>query len=127
MKWFIAALTGLVSALTGTAGGAITVPILKAFNVPLKKCIAIASATGLVVGLVGSAGFVFHGLNIPDRPHYSWGYVSLLVFFAMAPTVFVGASLGAKASNQCSERLINRAFVLLLLIIAANMLYKLLS
>ena len=100
-------------------------PILKAFSVPLKQGIALASATGLVIGLVGTAGFVFHGLNVPDRPHYSWGYVSLLVFCAMSPTVFLGASLGARVSNQCSERIIKRAFVLLMMIIAVNMLVKL--
>ena len=125
LKVFIASLIGMVSALTGTAGGSVTMPVLKAFNVPLKKGVAMASATGLVVGLVGTAGFVYHGLDVPDRPDYSWGYISLMVLFAMLPTVFFGASLGARATNRCSERLIKRIFILLMLIIAANMLFKL--
>ena len=124
-KVFVAALIGMVSALTGTAGGSVTMPVLKAFSVPLKKGIAMASASGLVVGLVGTAGFVYHGLDVPNRPDYSWGYISLMVFFAMLPTVFFGASLGARASNQCSERLIKYAFICLMLVVAANMIYKL--
>lgn len=125
LKWLIATFIGVVSALTGTAGGAITSPVLKAFNVPLKKAIAMASASGLVVGLVGSVGFIFHGLYVPGRPHYSWGYINLIVFFAMLPTVFFGASLGARVNNRCSDRFIKRTFILLLLVIAANMLFKL--
>lgn len=125
VKGLTSSLIGLVSTLTGTAGGAITMPILKAFSVPLKKGIAMASATGLIIGLVGTAGFVFHGLDIPDRPHYSWGYINLMVFCAMTPTVFLGAFLGARVSNQCPERLIKYAFIVLLLIIAANMIFKL--
>lgn len=125
VKALIASFIGVLSTLTGTAGGAITMPILKAFSMPLKKGIALASATGLIIGLVGTAGFVFHGLDIPDRPHYSWGYINLIVFAAMTPTVFLGAFLGARVSNQCSERLIKYAFIVLLVVIAGNMIFKL--
>ena len=125
LKVLIASFIGMISALTGTAGGAITTPVLKAYSFPLKKAIALASATGLIVGLVGSVGYVFHGLDVPGRPHYSLGYISLFVFFSMMPTIFLGASLGARVNNQCSDNLIRRAFVLLMLVIAANMLYKL--
>ncbi len=127
LKGFIAMLIGLASALTGTAGGAITTPVLKACSFPLKKAIAMSSATGLVVGVVGTAGYVYHGLAVVGRPHLSWGYVSLLVFFAMTPTIFFGASFGARMNNQCSDTTLRIAFIILLSVIAVNMFYKLLA
>lgn len=127
IKALISMSIGLASALTGTAGGALTTPALKAFSVPLKKAIGTASATGLVIGLVSTIGFVIHGWSIPDLPHFSFGYVNLVVFFAMLPSIFWGASLGAKINNRLDDRIVQRTFALLMLAVAANFIYKLIS
>lgn len=125
LRFLAGAGIGLISALTGTGGGALTTPALTMFAIPLKKAIAIASATGLVIGLVSTTGFVYHGLGSPSRPPASLGYVDLVVFAAMAPTVFVGASAGARISNRLSDLSIRRGFIVLLCIVAATMIHKL--
>jgi uncharacterized protein len=125
VKALISMSIGLASALTGTAGGALTTPALKVCSMPLKKAIGTASATGLVIGLVSTIGFVIHGWNIPDRTHFSFGYVNLVVFFAMLPSIFWGASLGARINNRLDDRIVKRAFALLMLTVAANFIFKL--
>lgn len=123
----LAALVGLISTLTGTGGGAVSTPSLKAFGMPLKKAVATASATGLVVGVVASIGYIYQGMGMPDRPPHSWGYVDMLVFAGMVPTIFVGAPLGAKFNNHLDETHLKYAYGVFLLVVAGDMLYKLVA
>ena len=92
---------------------------------PLKKVVAIASATGLVIGLVGTVGLVASGWNAPNRPAYSLGYVDLVVVFAMAPTIFIGAPLGAKLNNQLDDKVLKLLYACFLLVAACDLIYKL--
>ncbi len=126
-KAFVAIVIGMISALTGTGGGALTTPVLKMFSVPLKKAIAVASATGLVIGVISTVGFVLHGWSLPNAPRYSFGYVNLFVFFSMTPTVFLGASAGARLNNCLSDRMIKCSYIVLLVVVAANVTYRLVS
>ncbi len=126
-KIALATLIGLASTLTGTGGGALTTPSLKAFCMPLKKAVAIASATGLVVGVVAALGYVWQGQGVPDRPPYSLGYVSLLVFAGMLPTIFIGAPLGAKFNNRLNDTALKYTYAAFLLIVSADMIFKLMD
>lgn len=127
VKIVLASLIGLGATLTGTGGGALVTPSLKAFCMPLKKAVAIASATGLVVGVVAAIGYVWQGQGAPDRPPHSLGYVSLLVFAGMLPTIFIGAPLGVKVNNRLDDTTLKYTYAAFLIIAAANMLYKLLA
>ena len=118
---------GLVATLTGTGGGAIATPLLKASSMPLKKAIAIASATGLVVGILGTAGYIINGWNIADRPRPSLGYVDLSVFVCMAPTVLFGAPLGARLNNQLPTKTLQFVYAIFLVVVACDMTLKLIS
>ncbi len=126
VKFALAALIGLASALTGTGGGALTTPSLKAFSVPLKKAVATASATGLVVGVIGAIGYVLQGWNTANRPAHSLGYVDSVVFLGMLPTILIGAPLGARLNNHLSETSLKYLYAAFLLIAAGNLIYKLL-
>lgn len=124
-KIIMATLIGLAALLTGTGGGALTTPSLRACSMPLKKAVAIASATGLVVGGIGTIGFIISGWNTPSRPEMSLGYVDLPIFFAMLPTIFIGAPLGAKVNNRIDDQLLKRVYAVFLLAVAADLIYKL--
>jgi uncharacterized membrane protein YfcA len=126
-KLSVSAVIGCCSALTGTAGGALTTPALKAFTYPFKKAIAIASATGLVIGVVASIGVIIHGWGAVGRPEYSLGYIDLIVFVAMLPMILVAAPLGAETSNAVSQKWLKWMYTLLLFVIAANMTYHMLG
>ena len=127
VKILLAAIVGLASTLTGTGGGALTTSSLKAYSVPLKKAIATSSATGLAVGVVGTIGYVWQGLAAPDRPAYSIGYVSILVFCGMLPTIFIGAPLGVKVNNRLEDNTLKYTFTAFLFLVAADMIYKLMT
>ncbi len=117
----VAAGIGCSAALTGTAGGAITTPVLKAFSTPLRNASAIGIAGGLVVGLVSSGGAIFNGWETPGRPAYSLGYIDLPIFLAMLPTSMLGAPFGVKIGNALSKVWMQRLYALLLFVVAVDM------
>lgn len=121
----LGALVGAFAALTGTGGGAIAGPTLKAFGVPLTKAIAAASATGLVVGVVATIAMIAHGWSVPGRPTGSLGYVDLVIFAAMLPTTLIGTPLGVKASNALPPKVLGLIYTVLLFVTAAYVIAKL--
>jgi len=116
---------GGFAALTGTGGGAIAGPTLKAFSVPLKQAIATASATGLVVGTVATIAMVIQGWSFPGRPSPALGYVDVIVFCAMLPTTLIGTPLGVKVNQALPQRVLRVIYTILLFVIAAYVISKL--
>lgn len=127
VKLAVAAAIGVLAALTGTGGGALTTPALQAFSVQLQRAIAIASAGGLVTGSVATIGAVVNGWHVRDLPAYSLGYVDLAVLAAMMPTILIAAPLGVRAGHRLSETWLHRIYTALLFVIAFDLVRKLLG
>jgi len=125
VKLGVAAAIGCVSALTGTGGGTMTTPVLKAFSVKMEPAIAIASATGLVTGTVATIGAIVSGWHAADLPNHSLGYVDLAIFAAMMPTIMIAAPIGVRVGKTLSEVWLQRIYTVLLFVIAADLLRKL--
>ena len=127
VKLGLAAAIGGLAALTGTGGGTLTTPALQAFSMRLETAIATASATGLVTGVVATAGAVVSGWHVRDLPAYSLGYVDLAIFVAMMPTILIAAPIGVRAGHWLSETWLRRVYTVLLFVIAADLIHKLMS
>lgn len=121
LKIAIAAVIGLGAALTGTAGSTFTTPAMKAFEMPLHKAIALASATGVVTGLVATAGAIIEGWNVAGRPSHSLGFVDLAIFASMAPTSLAGAALGVRTANRLSQQVLKLGYTIVVFAMAADM------
>jgi len=115
---------GLVATLTGTSGGTLTTPILTALKVPLAKAIAISSATGLVTGPVAAVGAVISGWNARDLPDYSLGYVDMVVFLVMMPTVMISAPWGVEMSHRMNGRALQLTYAFLLVVVGFDLLRR---
>jgi uncharacterized membrane protein YfcA len=126
-KLSIAAVIGAASTLTGTAGGAFTTPALTAFGVPLRRALATASATGLVTGVIGTAGAIVSGWNVVHLSVPSLGYVDGAAWAAMTPGIMLGAPLGVRAAAGLRKDSLKRTFSLLLFCIAADMALRMLG
>jgi len=114
----------LIAAMTGTAGGTLTTPILSAFNMNLERAMAIAAATGLVTGTVGAIGGIIGGWNAKDLPAYSLGYVDVAIFLVMVPTVMISAPIGVSVGHKMSKRTLQLSYALLLIVIGLDLLRR---
>ncbi len=117
---------GTVSSMVGITGGVLTTPSLTALGLPIHRCVAISAAGGVAIALVGAAGSIVSGLGAPGRGAFALGYVDVLAVAIMTPAVLVSAPLGVRVANRLSQKHLQRAFGLLMLVVAADLIRGLL-
>ncbi len=112
---------GGFSVVMGIGGGTLSVPILSAFAVPIRRAVGTAAALGLVIGLPGAIGFIAAGLDVPNRPPGSLGYANLIGFALIVPATMLMAPVGARLAHTLSPPLLRKAFALFLFLTALRM------
>ncbi len=118
----ISYVTGFFSALMGIGGGTLSVPLLVAFSVEVRRAVGTASSFGILIAVPAVIGFVFAGWSVPDRPPLSLGYVNLPAAAIILPFTVGFAPVGAKIAHTVDPKWIKRAFALFLGITALRML-----
>ncbi|MFB0979475.1 MAG: sulfite exporter TauE/SafE family protein [Alteromonadaceae bacterium] len=113
--------TGILASLMGIAGGAILVPILSYFKVPLRQAIGVATVSGMVVAIFGVAGYVIAGFGKVNLPEFSIGYVYLPALLGIILTSSFFAPVGVKAATKLPVRTIKKAFAIFLMLVAVKM------
>lgn len=120
-RWSIAAFIGALSVTLGISGGAFTTPTLVAMTYPLRKAIAVSTATALSVASVGAVGSLVNGFGSNNLPKFSIGYIDVLAVAVMTPAVLLTSPMGVRVGNRMSKDLLTRIFAIFLMIIAADM------
>jgi uncharacterized membrane protein YfcA len=121
----VSAVVGTVSALMGIGGGALHVPYLSWCGVPLKQSIATAASIGFPLALASTLGFIVTGLDEPNLPPHSLGYINLPAFAGVVGASVLFAPLGARLAHRLPDRFLKRTFALFLFILALRMAYDL--
>ncbi|HFB66053.1 MAG TPA: sulfite exporter TauE/SafE family protein [Aeromonadales bacterium] len=114
------AIISTISALVGIGGGSLTVPYLSFWNTKMAKAVGTSSAIGLPLSISGTVGFIIAGLQIPDRPAYSLGYVYLPAFLGIVLVSSFTAQLGARLVLKLSSKILTRIFASFLIIIGLD-------
>ena len=115
--------TGWISSMLGIAGGALTVPFLKAYGAPIKKAIGTASALGLPIALAGTVTHILVAGDNQDLPRWSLGYVYLPAFLGIVATSAYFAKWGARLAHHLDQVVLQRLFGLLLAFLAIRMIW----
>ncbi len=112
---------GLISALIGIGGGAMTVPWLLWHGVHPKKAVASSAACGYPIAIAGSLSFVVlgQGGGLPDA---ALGYVHLHAFAGIALLGALAAPLGAATIHRLPPGMVRRLLGLFLVLVGAHML-----
>ncbi|MBA6263080.1 MAG: putative membrane protein YfcA [Colwellia sp.] len=113
--------TGILASLMGIAGGAILVPVLSYFKVPLRQSIGVATVSGMVVAIFGVSGYVIAGFGEEHLPQYSLGYVYLPALLGIIITSSFFAPIGVKAASKLPVSTIKKAFAIFLMLVALKM------
>lgn len=118
---FISFITGVIASLMGMAGGAILVPVLTYFGIPLRHCIGIATVCGVMIALFGSLGYILSGLDNHLLPEWSLGYVYLPALFGIVLTSSLFAPIGVKFAVNLPVQTLKKSFAVFLILVALKM------
>lgn len=113
---------GLVSSLAGIGGGTLTVPFLTWCNLAMRNAVAVSAACGLPIALAGSVGYAAAGWGEAALPPWSTGYIYWPAFAGIAVGTVLFAPLGARLAQRWRDRIMKRAFALLLVAVGLRML-----
>lgn len=120
----VGSVIGVVSSLVGIGGGSLTVPFLAWCNIAIRNAVATSSACGFPVAVAGAAGFIINGLNTPNLPTWSLGYIYIPAFLAIVPTSLLFAPVGARLAHTLPTITVKRFAAIFLMIVAIKMLYS---
>jgi uncharacterized membrane protein YfcA len=119
------AVIGGVSSLAAAGGAFLAIPFLAWCNVPLRRAIGTASATGLPIALSGSAGYMVQGWSAAGLPAASLGYVYLPALGLVSVMSMLAAPFGARLAHRLPVRRLRMVFALMFYALAARMLASL--
>jgi uncharacterized membrane protein YfcA len=118
----ISLIKGVIASLMGMAGGAILVPVLTYFGMPLRHSIGIATVCGVMVALFGSLGYIVSGIGNELLPSWSIGYVYLPALLGVVLTSSSFAVIGVKFATKLPVQTLKKLFAIFLILVAIEML-----
>jgi len=113
--------TGVLASLMGISGGAILIPSLTYFGVPLRHTIGVATVCGMTVALFGSIGYVITGLQQTHLPAWSLGYIYLPALLGLVTSSSFLAKYGVSVAKELPVKTLKKFFALFLIIVAIKM------
>jgi uncharacterized protein len=119
-------IVGVLSALMGIGGGAITNLLLTLHGVPIHRAISTAAGVGVLIALPGTLGYVYAGWGREGLPPDATGFVSWLTFAATIPTSLLTTRFGVTLAHKLKRRTLETAFGIFLVLVSARFLFDLL-
>jgi uncharacterized membrane protein YfcA len=114
-------LIGLTSSLMGVGGGSVSNMIQTLYGKPLHNAVATSVGLGVQIAIAATIGLALAGWpKMALLPPFSIGYVSLLGVAIMAPVSSFTAPYGAMLAHRLSNRQLEIAFGLFLLLVSAR-------
>lgn len=120
----VGGLFGVLSSWVGIGGGSLTVPFLTFCNVPVHRAVGTSAALGWPIAVAGVIGYWWSGRGVAGLPEGSWGFIYLPAVAILAVATMIAAPWGVKLSHQLSADKLKKGFGVLLLVIAARMLWQ---
>ncbi|MAU48358.1 MAG: sulfite exporter TauE/SafE family protein [Yangia sp.] len=118
LRGLYGAIVGLLSALMGIGGGAISNLILTLHGWTMHRAVATSAGVGLLIAIPGAIGYVIAGWGKPDLPPDAVGFVSLAALVLTLPTALLTTRRGARLAHALSRETLTRLFGLFLAIVA---------
>ena len=115
----VGSLTGII----GVGGGVMMVPLLMwILGFRMHNAVATSLAAIIFTSLGGVIGYMVNGLNVPNLPAYSIGYVHLPTWFLLAVTSISMVQVGAITAHKLPAKQLRYIFVAVLFFIGLRML-----
>lgn len=117
---------GLVSALMGIGGGAVSNLILTLHNVPIHRAVSTSAGVGVLIAIPGTLGYMAAGWGRTDLPTDALGFVSIATFALTIPTSILTTRFGVALAHRLTRRHLELAFGLFLALVCLRFLWAIL-
>lgn len=115
---------GFVSSILGIGGGTLTVPFLVRREMKMGHAVAISSACGFPIAVMGSVTYIFLGWGKAGLPDGTLGYIYLPAFAGIVISSVFFAPIGAKLANHLPTQQLKYYFSILLLIVSMKLFWE---
>jgi uncharacterized membrane protein YfcA len=106
---------GLLSALMGIGGGALSTLVMTLHGRPIHQSVATSAGVGVFISIPGALGYMAAGWGRVDLPPFSIGFVSALAFALIVPTTLMTTQIGVNLAHALPRRKLELLFGLFLL------------
>ena len=113
-------LLGLISALMGIGGGALSNIMLTAHGRSMIQAVSTSAGVGVLIAVPGTLGYMLAGWGKPDLPFDAVGYVSLLTLALTLPTTLLTTRLGVRMAHALKRETLTRLFGVFLLLVVVR-------
>lgn len=117
----IAGTLGAVSALLGIGGGTITTVVMTMCGNSIHRAIGTAAGMGAIIAIPGAIWFAVIGLDEPNLPWGSLGYVNLPSALAIIIVSVLVAPLGVATAHRLSPAVLRAVFGAYLTVVGVTM------
>jgi hypothetical protein len=90
----------------------------------MQKAVGSSAVCGFPIALAGSLSYMFIGMDNSFLPNYSLGYVYIPAACVIGITSMVTAPIGAKIAIGLKQTVLRKAFSILIIIMAINLLLR---
>ena len=123
----VGSLFGMASSWVGIGGGSLSVPFMLYCNVPVRTAAGTSAGLAWPIAVAGAVGYLYPGWDVAGLPEGTLGFWYLPAVAVLSVATMLFAPLGVKAAHKLPPEKLKLAFGLLLLVIAARMLWGLLA
>jgi len=113
---------GIVTGIIGIGGGILMIPVMVlALKFKMHNAVGTSTAMMIFTSAGGVLGYILNGLDVPNLPAYSLGYVNLLAWAALAITSIPMAQVGVVAAHRLPAKKLRYVFIAVMFYIALKM------
>ncbi len=115
----IGGVIGLLSALMGIGGGAMSNMVQTLYSRPLINAIATSAGVGVIISVPATFGYIYAGWPQMDvLPPLSLGYISLVGVALLLPMTVLTTPLGVRIAHALPKRTLEISFGIFLAVVS---------
>jgi len=120
--FIISILIALTAGLMGIGGGVLLVPFLSYCGLQMRQAVGFSSATGMLIAVSGTIGYIIAGFDVPNLPEGSVGYIYLPASIGIIISSMLCAPIGVKAASSWPTPVLKKIFACLLVVVGLKLL-----
>ena len=114
---------GIVTGIIGIGGGVLMVPVMVlALKFKMHNAVATSLAVMIFTSIGAVIGYIINGLDVPNLPAYSIGYVNLTSWFLLTVTSVSMAQVGAIIAHKLPAKQLSYIFIAVMFYMGLKML-----